>query len=141
MSRRTPDEIERIVTDAETLGEEQAAAKYKLSTRQIRRYRKAAETCPNMSKGVLAKRAKLSEGWLVEARKARMLALEKGLQLVEESKNLREVTGFLKIVHDAVLSDEMLSGSDGELDRPGHGVASAQAPGREVSGSFPTTTH
>jgi transposase-like protein len=141
MHKRSNEEKSRILADAETLGDDAAAAKHGVSTRQLRRYRKDAETCPEVAAAVHEKRIQLSAGWLEDAKKARMEALGLGLNLARKSENLRDVTGFLKIVHDAVLADEMLNGSDGQLDRSGNGVGSTQEPGREVPGRTPAFTH
>lgn len=137
--QRKADEATMVLVDAETMGDDAAAAKHGLSTRQIRRYRATAQECPDMAKEVLEKRRELSRGWLEAAKKARMEALERGLALARTSDNLRDVTGFLKIVHDAVLADEML-GSGDELDRRGDGLGGQEEAGREVQG-IGSTTH
>lgn len=130
-----------ILADAETLGDDTAAKKHGVSTRQIRRYRKEAQDVPDMAASVLIKRRELSAGWLQEAKKARMEALDLGLKLARGSDNLRDVTGFLKIVHDAVLADEMLNPdvNPDELDRRGDGLGSQEKSDRQVHGS--TATH
>lgn len=138
MRAKDSEAISRILADAETLGDEHAARKHKISERQIRRYRKAAQSCPALATGVLEKRRELSKDWLEEAKKARLEALARGLQLAKTSDNLRDVTGFLKIVHDAVLADEMLGGGD-ELDRRSDGLAGQKEADREVPRGISTT--
>ena len=141
-SSRKIERKSRILADADLLGDEAAAAKHGISTRTLRRYRKEAEPehCPPLAEVVLVKRQALSAHWLEEAKKARMEALARGLELARGSDNLRDVTGFLKIVHDAVLADEMLNaGAERhELDRRGDGLGSQEGPDREVQGR-PTT--
>lgn len=120
------------------MGDDAAAAKHGISTRAIRRYRLTSESCPELAEVVHVKRVELSKGWLEEAKKARMEALSIGLTLARESDNLRDVTGFLKIVHDAVLADEMLNPPEvkpDELDRRGDVLASQESSGRQVHGS------
>lgn len=139
MPKRNREQIANIVTDADVMGEEAAAKKHRMSARQVRRYRKMSETRPDVSERVQSKRIELSKGWLEEAKKARMEALERGLELARKSDNLRDVTGFLKIVHDAVLADEMLNRPPDELDRCSDGLVGQAGQGREVLGV--STTH
>lgn len=142
-SRRDRDEMSRVLTDAATIGDEKAAQKHGISLRTLYRYRSVANGDSELTAAVLEKKRALSEGWLVEAKKARMKALARGLQLAETSDNLRDVTGFLKIVHDAVLADEMLNGEPPEptheLDRPSDGVEGQAVASGEVQGGTATT--
>jgi hypothetical protein len=129
----------RVLTDATVMGDEAAAKKHDISLRTLYRYRSVSNGDSELTAAVTEKRRELSAGWLAEAKKARMKALARGLQLAETSENLRDVTGFLKIVHDAVLADEMLNGGTDELDRPGDGMEGQESQSRQVPGGAATT--
>jgi hypothetical protein len=128
------------------MGDKAAAAKHGISDRQVRRYRVSAETSPDLAAAVLEKRRALtSDNWLRAAKAARQEALERGLELVRHKKaSLHGVTGFFKIVHDAVMAEELLlANGDGEADglnRQRDGLAGQGEESPEAEGGG-TTTH
>jgi hypothetical protein len=137
--------IAQILADAEIMGDEDTAKKHGISERSVRRYRQSVESKPALAASVLEKRRELSKGWLEAAKQARMVALTRGMELVQTTENLRDVAGFLKIVHDAVLADEMLGEGEGstdadELDRRSDGLGGTQEAHRQVQG-IGTTAH
>ncbi len=141
MRGRKLDEPALILADAETMGDEAAAKKWNIGTRSIRRIREQALSDPDseLARVALEKRRALSEGWLDAAKQARMEALALGLGLAKSSDNLRDVTGFLKIVHDAVMADELLNKDDGgELPGRGDEVARPPSAPTEVQGEAST---
>jgi hypothetical protein len=133
--------MERALVDAAVLGDEKAAKKNRISVRTLHRYKAVARDDAELTTAVTDKRRELSMAWLEDAKAARAKALARGLALAETSDNLRDVTGFLKIVHDAVLADEMLNGAevdDDEQHRRGNGMEGSEGSDRQVPGGAET---
>lgn len=117
--------IARILVDADELGDEGAARKHGVSVRSVQRYRAkhaplSRDLSPDLS-GVAGTVAALKEtiivDWLEGAREARRELLGRVMTLARETDSLRDAAGALKIVHDAVLAEEMLRDGGQPIDR------------------------
>jgi len=119
----TPDRVARLLVDASELGDEAAAAKHNVSAKTIGRYREKYADDPVVSDLVRALKESVVADWLTSAKGARARLLSKVEALAMASDDLRQVAGALKIVHDAVLAEELLSNGGQPDDRAGVGGA------------------
>lgn len=118
-----PDRVARILVDASELGDEAAAAKHNVSAKTIGRYREKYADDPIVSDLVRALKESVVADWLTSAKAARARLLSKVEVLALGSDDLRTVAGALKIVHDAVLAEELLNDGRQSDDRAGVGGA------------------
>lgn len=118
-----PDRIARILVDASELGDDAAAAKHNVSAKTVSRYREKYADDPAVSDLVHALKESVVADWLTSAKGARARLLSKVEALAMMSDDLRQVAGALKIVHDAVLAEELLSNGGQPDDRAGMGGA------------------
>lgn len=121
--RVTADKVARILVDADELGDEGAARKHNVSVRTIERYRAKHANVSGVSESVAAIKEVIAADWLEGAREARRELLGRVMTLARETDSLRDAAGALKIVHDAVLAEEMLRDGGQPIDRTRMGGA------------------
>lgn len=112
-----PNHAARMIVDASELGDEAAARKHNVSTRTLANYREKFAGDPNFSELCDALKRTLVADWLEGAREARRELLGRVMTLARETDSLRDAAGALKIVHDAVLAEEMLRDGGQPIDR------------------------
>ncbi len=134
-----PDRVARILVDAGELGDEAAAAKHNVSAKTIGRYREKYADDPIVSGLVQRLKESVVADWLTSAKAARSRLLSKVEALALGSDDLRQVAGALKIVHDAVLAEELLS--DGRQPDDGAGVGGSPHPRSPLPGWLASKGH
>ena len=130
----SPERVARILVDAEELGDVRSAERHHISARSVENYRAKYSKLPRVVElcGQLRKQL-VDADWYEEAREVRRKLLARVLAMSEGPEaTLRDVQGALKIVHDCIVSRELLGESDERADRqrpaPGHHGAASPAP-------------
>lgn len=98
----------RILADATDLGDKRTAERFGISTKTIQRYRADFAEDEAMSEQVAELKTALSRDWLDEAKRVRRRLLAR-LDDKADVAEIRDVAGALKIVHDAVLAEQIVS--------------------------------
>jgi len=97
-----------IIAEAALIGDREASAKHGVATRTLRRWRQDAKSDGQLAEQIRDKRAEVFKGWSERVVEARDAALARALELVKKSTELRDVVGCLKILHDAILAEDLL---------------------------------
>ena len=113
----------RIVVDASEIGDEAAARKHNVSTRTIVNYREKFSGDENFSRLCAELKETIVADWLSSAKAARARLLSRVEALAATTDSLRDAAGALKIVHDAILAEEMLQDGGQPIDRTRMGGA------------------
>lgn len=112
--RIDPERLATIVADMELHGDKAAAQRHGVSVRTLYNYRERVRNDAELSKLCSEKKAAISEGWVESVRRVRLTALQKMETLIHLSDDLREVTGALKILNDAILAERVVSDGLGD---------------------------
>lgn len=99
MSRINPTRVVRVLSDAVAMGDEAAAAKWKISTKTVERYRKRAAEQPELSADVRENHRRI-EKTLSQMRVEFMRDALASMLTKLEGATLYEVAGAMKIVGD-----------------------------------------
>lgn len=110
-----PEHVARILVDAEHFGERYAAKRHRLSERTVFNYRRryandtvVAELCTRF-------RNAAATGWIDQARAARRRLTQLVLEAAESPEaTLREKTDALRRLSELLLSNEIISDTDGD---------------------------
>lgn len=105
-----PVQVAQFITEARMTSREKAAEKFGVSKRTADRIVARHADNEEVQELVQANLDRLNDGWLERTMAARDTILVRLVELVGTSKNLREVCGALKIVHDANLSERVVGG-------------------------------
>lgn len=125
----TPDDIARLVADALTVGNDEAAARWNVSVRTVERHRAKAVATPLADGSLSAVVAKNLEVTAGEWRDVAVEFLRKGIAklgaLIDQAgkEQIRDVAGAVKIVGELQVVREALG-----VDQPGAAAEGRAAP-------------
>ena len=105
---RSPQQIARILVDAETFGISDAAEMHGIHRNSIRNLRTAWGRDPRVVRACAELREEASKGWIEKARAARGQLLGNVLKLAATTKSLRAATEALRRVGELVMASEIL---------------------------------
>ena len=131
--------VARILVDASELGDALAAKRHNVSVRTVESYRAKYASDPNVAELCGTLKKAVVEDWLAAAKGTRRKLLKRVDALADSTDDLRTVAGALKIVHDAVLADELLNRGEQPLD--GAGVGGAPRPDSPLSRTASRAVH
>jgi len=100
--------VAQIIAESRYLGVTGVAAKYKIAPDTVRVYKREYAETPEVKALMIEAEEAAKLEWLSVADEARRVLLQRVLTLAGKSENLREVTGALKIVSDAVLAEQVV---------------------------------
>lgn len=111
----------RILTAAATIGDDEAAKRFRVSTRTVQRYRQKLADDEQLAKVVEAEKEALRPVLRELLTNALHEVVGVGVNLAKSSDNLYHVAGFAKILSDALNADTVIEKGigDGGLGQPG----------------------
>lgn len=121
-----PQQVARVLLDAETFTDTLAARRAGLSTKTVQRWRNQFGADPEVSRIVQLLRERLATGWTDKVRAARNVAVDSVLEkLIDPESTLRDRTVALRELRETAHAYELLN-----ADTPGnHQRGGAATPG------------
>lgn len=122
-----PEQVARVLVDAEALGDSEAARQHGLSRNTVAGWRAKYGQDENVEQHCATLRRAISKTWLRRAKEVRRIAVDRLAELIQNSAELSEVTDALKALHEVVTSHEVLRGPSKRSD-PKRPASSTQSP-------------
>ena len=133
MSKLNRERAARVLVEAESIGNDQKAAKQlKISDRTIRNYRKLLETDGDLAALFRAYSEEEFRGWHLARVRALRRANERAVELIEKETDLDKVTRFIEKTGGVDMAGEALGvGSQHHQPGPSPSAHQGGAPGAE----------
>jgi hypothetical protein len=116
-----PEAVARVIVDAETFGDAEAAQRAHISASSVRAWRKTYGRDDAVVKLCAQLRQQLAADWMPEAKKLRLKLINRLGILASRGKDMREITEALRRVGDLILTNEVVH--DDDLHRGSGGEA------------------
>jgi predicted regulator of amino acid metabolism with ACT domain len=121
----SPERIARILTDSAHMGPEKAAKEHGVSRRTVDRYRASHAADPAVAELVQEMTMEVRRGWYKRAREVRRQAIDKLAELIQASRELRDVSDALQKLNEIVVGHEVLNGKRSKPRKPDGAPADA----------------